>query len=92
MILSRGSVLRIEDAFGLGAEARGEAGRRSSAESLQDVERAHIVRVLNSCGWTIEGRGQAAERLGLNPSTLRNRRCRPALGIRRSAQHGAGTS
>jgi DNA-binding NtrC family response regulator len=84
MILSRGSVLRIEDAFGLGAEARGEAGRRSSAESLQDVERAHIVRVLNSCGWTIEGRGQAADRLGLNPSTLRNRMRK--LSIRRPAQ------
>ena len=63
---------------------RGEAGRRSSAESLQDVERAHIVRLLNSCGWTIEGRGQAAERLGLNPSTLRNRMRK--LGIRRPAQ------
>lgn len=25
------------------------------------------------CQWTIEGRGQAAERLDLNPSTLRNR-------------------
>ena len=84
MILSRGSILRIEDAFGLGAEARGEAGRRSSAESLQDVERAHVVRVLNSCGWKIEGRGQAADRLGLNPSTLRNRMRK--LGIRRPAQ------
>jgi two-component system response regulator AtoC len=84
MILSRGSVLRIEDAFGLGAEARGEAGRKSSAESLQDVERAHIARVLNTCGWTIEGRGQAADRLGLNPSTLRNRMRK--LGIRRPAQ------
>lgn len=84
MILSRGSVLSIEDAFGLGTEARGEAGRRSSAESLQDVERAHIARVLSTCGWTIEGRGQAAERLGLNPSTLRNRMRK--LGIRRPAQ------
>ena len=84
MILSSGSILRIEDAFGLGPEARVEVGRRSSGESLQDVERAHVVRVLNSCGWTIEGRGQAADRLGLNPSTLRNRMRK--LGIRRPAR------
>ena len=53
--------------------SRDGAGRPAPGESLQDVERAHIVHVLDRCGWTIEGRGQAAERLGLNPSTLRNR-------------------
>jgi formate hydrogenlyase transcriptional activator len=84
LILSRGSVLRIEDAVGPGADPRDEAGRRSSAESLQDVERAHILAILERCRWTIEGRGQAAERLGLNPSTLRNRLRK--LGITRPAR------
>ena len=37
--------------------------------------------VLERCRWTIEGRGQAAERLGLSPSTLRNRMRK--LGIKR---------
>jgi transcriptional regulator with GAF, ATPase, and Fis domain len=73
MILSRGSVLRVDEALGPVAELRDEAGRLAPIESLQDVERAHILRVLDGCRWTIEGRGQAAERLGLNPSTLRNR-------------------
>jgi transcriptional regulator with GAF, ATPase, and Fis domain len=53
-------------------------------ESLEDVEHAHIVQVLDRCRWTIEGRGQAAERLGLNPSTLRNRMRK--LGIKRPAR------
>ena len=84
MILSRGSVLRVEEALGPRCRSRDEAGGRSAAESLQDVERAHIVQVLDGCGWTIEGRGQAAERLGLNPSTLRNRMRK--LGITRPAR------
>ena len=52
-------------------DAAGTGRRRAPPrpESLQDVERAHIVQVLDRCRWTIEGRGQAAERLGLNPST-----------------------
>ncbi len=79
LILSRGSVLRIDEVLGAGETAGEETGPPS--ESLEDVERTHIARVLDRCGWTIEGQGQAAERLGLNPSTLRNRLRK--LGIRR---------
>jgi transcriptional regulator with GAF, ATPase, and Fis domain len=82
LILSHGTVLRIDEAFG--ADGREDTGRRSSAESLEDVERAHIVHTLERCRWTIEGRGQAADRLGLNPSTLRNRMRK--LGIKRPAR------
>ncbi len=73
MILSPGPVLRVEEALGAAATDRDSGERRRSTETLQDTERAHIVQVLERCGWTIEGRGQAADRLGLNPSTLRNR-------------------
>ena len=83
LILSRGSVLRVDEAFGGGATARNGAGRPAPGVSLRDVERAHIVRVLERCRWTIEGDGQAAEHLGLNPSTLRNRMRR--LDIKRPA-------
>jgi DNA-binding NtrC family response regulator len=84
LILSHGSVLRVDEVLGPGIAAGDDAGSRSSIESLQDIARAHIVQVLERCRWTIEGRGQAAERLGLNPSTLRNRMrkldiMRPAL-------------
>jgi transcriptional regulator with GAF, ATPase, and Fis domain len=52
------------------------------------VERAHIHRVLEHRRRIIEGRGEAAERLGLNPSTLRNRARK--LGIRRPARWISG--
>lgn len=84
MILSDGSVLRIEEALGSDSGDKGPAERRRSGESLRDAERTHIVDVLERCQWTIEGRGRAADRLGLNPSTLRNRMRK--LGIKRPAR------
>src|SRR5262249_29683386 len=41
--------------------------------TLRSVERAHIQEVLRECGWKINGLGNAAERLGLHPNTLRFR-------------------
>jgi DNA-binding NtrC family response regulator len=49
--------------------------------SLEDVERAHIRRVLDALRWRIEGEAGAARVLGLNPSTLRGRMRK--LGIRK---------
>ena len=83
MIVSRGPMLRVEEVLGpTGPEGDGSE-RRRAGESLQDVERAHIIHVLDRCHWTIEGSGQAADRLGLHPSTLRNRMRK--LGITRPA-------
>ena len=50
-----------------------------SLERLDEVERAHIRRVLEACAWKIEGPGHAAAKLGLNPGTLRSRMAK--LGI-----------
>jgi formate hydrogenlyase transcriptional activator len=50
---------------------------------LLDVERAHILWVLNSSGWKIEGARGAAAALGLKPSTLRSRLRK--LGVTRNA-------
>ena len=41
--------------------------------TLDEVERAHIIAVCERCGWRINGKGNAAERLGINPNTLRSR-------------------
>ena len=41
--------------------------------TLEDVERAHILRTLKYLNWVIEGPRGAADALGLNASTLRNR-------------------
>ena len=47
--------------------------REPPADTLMSVERAHIEGVLRDCGWRINGLGNAAERLGLHPNTLRFR-------------------
>jgi formate hydrogenlyase transcriptional activator len=52
-----------------------------SPGSLQEIDRAHIVAVLDECGWKVKGDGNAAARLGLKPSTLRFRMKK--LGIQR---------
>jgi transcriptional regulator with GAF, ATPase, and Fis domain/ABC-type uncharacterized transport system substrate-binding protein len=48
---------------------------------LDDVERRHILDVLEMTGWRIRGGSGAAEILGLKPSTLESRMVK--LGIRR---------
>jgi transcriptional regulator with GAF, ATPase, and Fis domain len=50
-------------------------------ETLQNIERNHILRALTEARWVIHGRKGAAEILGINPSTLRSRM--EKLGIRR---------
>ncbi len=42
-------------------------------ENLEDEQRRHIIKVLEQCDWKIRGAGGAAERLGMNESTLRFR-------------------
>jgi transcriptional regulator with GAF, ATPase, and Fis domain len=81
LILSTGSALNLEEM--LNASALGPSGQ-TALERLDDVQRAHIHRVLESCGWKIDGKGHAAEKLGLNPSTLRSWMER--LGITRPAR------
>jgi transcriptional regulator with GAF, ATPase, and Fis domain len=41
--------------------------------TLAEAERAHILAVLDECGWKVTGRGNAAERLGMKRSTLQYR-------------------
>ena len=42
-------------------------------DSLEAVERDHILAVLQQTNWVLSGPRGAAQILGLNPSTLRNR-------------------
>jgi PAS domain S-box-containing protein len=53
----------------------------AAVKSLEEIEREHVIRTLDSCGWRIEGPYGAAKILGLNPSTLRARLAK--LGIQR---------
>jgi formate hydrogenlyase transcriptional activator len=71
VLVSEGPILRLPDSgpFADAGELLAPAGRRS----LEEVERQHIVDVLESAGWKLEGADGAAALLGLKPSTLRSR-------------------
>jgi len=45
----------------------------TTQKTLEEVERDHIVRVLEQTNWKVSGKNGAAELLGLNRSTLRAR-------------------
>ncbi|HTU65531.1 MAG TPA: sigma 54-interacting transcriptional regulator [Steroidobacteraceae bacterium] len=61
------------------------------ATGLHEVQREHILRVLNATRWVIEGNAGAALKLGLKPATLRHRMKK--LGISRALnQPGARPS
>lgn len=55
----------------------------STGKTLADVERGHILKVLEKCGWRVSGTMGAAEVLGLKPTTLEARMKK--LDIRRPA-------
>ena len=66
--------------------AQGTAVSKTSTLTLAQVEREHIRAVCAQCGWRINGKGNAAERLGLNPNTLRSKMKK--LGIERHRRAG----
>ncbi len=84
VVLTHGSVLALDERLGLEPEAIGEGGRGT----LEEVERAHILRVLAEAHWVIEGPQGAAAILDLGPSTLRYRMQK--LGIRRPGRISPG--
>ncbi len=75
MILSPGPRLELDNAFPVRQRTTdiSSSTRERQSENLKDVERAHIVRVLEECGWKVRGEDGAAERLGLKRSTLQSR-------------------
>jgi len=81
LILSEGTTLELGEEFGRVAAPGSYPMAPRPDRTLRRVEREHIEGVLAGCGWRVEGRGQAAETLNVNPSTLRYRM--KILGIRR---------
>jgi formate hydrogenlyase transcriptional activator len=69
IILSAGPTLSLGEAW-LPALERTPAGE---SVTLVDFERRHILNVLQTTGWRIEGGRGAAHLLGMKPSTLRSR-------------------
>ena len=83
MILSPGPSLELKGVMPVHRTGMDTSERTPERleSSLEEVERAHIVRVLEECGWKVRGKDGAAERLGLKRSTLQSRMKK--LGIQR---------
>jgi len=77
VILARSSIVSVELQAVTNAPPPVEA-----TANLLDVERRHILRVLDGTRWRIYGPSGAAAQLGMNPSTLRSRMKK--LGLARS--------
>jgi formate hydrogenlyase transcriptional activator len=75
MILSKGKTLEVDVPNRAPSE-------KDAAGKLEDMERKHIVAVLEKTGWRIGGQGGAAEVLGLVRTTLHAKMKK--LGIKRS--------
>ena len=67
-----------------GEMIRGAIPQPPSTDSLEDVQRRHILRVLQRTGWVISGPNGAAAILNLHPNTLRS------LMDRLRIRHGSG--
>jgi transcriptional regulator with GAF, ATPase, and Fis domain len=68
IITSQGNALQILDRFEPHIKPDDQG-----VKALADLERDHILQVLQNTGWRVEGKNGAAILLGLNPSTLRAR-------------------
>jgi formate hydrogenlyase transcriptional activator len=73
MISSSGDTLHLDEPSPARPDALTGASRAAASDNLDRVQCAHIEAVLERCGWRINGSGNAAERLGVHPNTLRFR-------------------
>ncbi len=74
IVLTHGPILHIDESSMLQIDTRLETNfSTSDSKRLEDIERLHILSVLEETKWVIEGKRGAAAVLGLNDSTLRSR-------------------
>ena len=73
LIRTAGSTLQLDHPLRIGPRRAGAARLANCSDTLDDVQRCHIERVLRECGGRINGAGNAAVRLGIHPNTLRYR-------------------
>jgi len=99
VVLSRGPILRLDEDLVLASASAGDHGTADSSAqkaeaanpalsalaTLEEVERNHILAVLQQTGGVVEGPKGAAKILNLHPNTLRHRI--EKLGIKRPRHH-----
>jgi transcriptional regulator of acetoin/glycerol metabolism len=81
VIISPNHVLQLPKGFGASSPQAAPANSANGFDSLEAVEKEHLLKVLDATGWRVSGPKGAATILGLNPSTLRFRIKK--LGIRK---------
>lgn len=78
VVLTQGPTIQIDESFlGLSVDSKAQ----DTVDTLEDIERNHILSVLERTGWIIDGKKGAASILNINPNTLRSRMQK--LGIKR---------
>jgi transcriptional regulator with GAF, ATPase, and Fis domain len=82
-VIERAMILSEDTTLSIDRIETHEPLEDTSNLTLEEVERSHILRVLESTGWRVSGRMGAAEILGLKPTTLEARMKK--LGIKRPA-------
>ena len=78
MVLSGGVELDLSGSL----TTTGGSGREIGIRTLEDIQREHILMVLERTAWRVSGEQGAAELLGMKPTTLEARMKR--LGIKRT--------
>lgn len=74
LIVSKGAPLAFDDLTGgKPTDTSSSSGMQNAPLRLDEVMSRHIRRILEITHGKIHGRGGAAQVLGINPSTLRNR-------------------
>ncbi len=76
VIASSGATLKLDWPHG-----EAEYTQHYQLETLDHIERNHILKIMDECHWKINGVNGAAEKLNMNPNTLRSKMKK--LGINR---------
>ncbi|HWP93291.1 MAG TPA: sigma 54-interacting transcriptional regulator [Thermodesulfobacteriota bacterium] len=70
VILAHGNTLQVEDLIDIRPDTDSQG---LNLETLEHMERSHILQALAKTNWVIDGKRGAAMILGINPGTLRSR-------------------
>ena len=84
VIASSGSTLKLDWFL-----EETKSTEQHTPETLEHIERIHIVRIVEECHWKINGENGAAEKLNMNPNTLRSKMKK--LGINRPFERPSET-
>lgn len=101
VILSTGDPLRLDlslpeaqttarAAPGIAGSSRVEPAPFLTEAEMREQQRANLLAALDAAEWRVSGKGGAAERLGMRPSTLADRMRALKIGRPASSQAGGG--